>query len=238
VVELIRRLIGPGLVYSGRVDQLEGQRFALGHLFGKLLYLDDDMKSGIKLPDGVLKKISEAKTLTGEYKNRPLFDFRNTAIPILLCNNVPSLSDLSHGMMRRLKVVPFNRIFKEKEIDRHLFERIGAKELPGVLNRALEGWKRLQCQGHFTKSVDILAANKLFLAHANPLQGFIDECCEKESKSKTKMDVFYNHYKNWASENGFTMTQTQPTVRKNLEHLGFSVPRHGVGRVIKGLSAR
>lgn len=236
LVELIRRLIGPGLVYSGRVDQLEGHRFALGHLFGKLLYLDDDMKSGIKLPDGVLKKISEAKTLTGEHKNRPLFDFTNTALPILLCNNVPSLADLSHGMMRRLKVVPFSRIFREKEIDRRLFERIAATELSGVLNRALEGWKRLQSQGHFTKSVDVLAANKLFLAHANPLQGFIDECCKKDSDGKIEMHEFYDRYKDWAADNGFTLTQTQPTVRKNLEHLGFYVPRHGVGRVIKGLS--
>ena len=186
LVELIRRLIGPGLVYSGRVDDLEGRQFALGHLFGKLLFLDDDIKSGTKLPDGPLKKISEAKTLTGEHKNKPLFDFRNRAFPILLCNNVPSLADLSYGMIRRLKVVPFNRMFKEKEIDRHLFERIAATELSGVLNRALEGWARLQSQGHFTKSIDVLAANKLFIAHANPLQGFIDECCKKDPRLKSK----------------------------------------------------
>ena len=110
----------------------------------RFLYIDDDIKAGTKLPDGTLKKISKAKTLTGERKFKDQFEFKSHAFPILLCNNIPSLADLSHGMMRRLRVVPFTRIFKEHETDRQLFERIAAKELSGVLNRALEGWKRLQ----------------------------------------------------------------------------------------------
>jgi phage/plasmid-associated DNA primase len=79
----------------------------------------------------------------------------------------------------------------------------------------------------------------LFIAHANPLQGFIDECCEKDPKGRIKMAVFYDRYRHWAADNGFTMTQTQPTVRKNLEHMGFSVPRWGDGgRTIKGLTIK
>ena len=142
--ELLRRLIGPDLVYSGRIDDLERNQFAIGHLFGKLLFVDDDIKAGAKLPDGTLKKISEGKTLTGERKFRDAFDFKCRALPVLSCNNIPSLADLSYGMMRRLQIVPFARIFREKETDRQLFRRIAANELPGVLNRALEGWERLQ----------------------------------------------------------------------------------------------
>jgi putative DNA primase/helicase len=236
--ELLRHLVGPGLVYSSRVDDLEGNRFAIGNLFGKLLFVDDDIKAGTKLPDGTLKKISEAKTLTGERKFKDAFEFKCRAFAILLCNNIPSLSDLSYGMMRRLRVVHFTRIFKEHETDRHLFERVAANELPGVLNRALQGWKRLQRKGHFTKSMDMRIARNLFVAHANPLQGFIDECCEKADDSRIKMDEFYKRYKIWADDSGFTMTQTKPNVRKNVENLGYRVPRHNVGRVIRGLKFR
>ena len=207
--ELLRRLIGPGQIYSGRVDDLETNRFSIGNLFGKLVFIDDDVKAGTKLPDGTLKKISEAKTLTGERKFKDQFEFKSRAFPILLCNNIPSLADLSYGMMRRLRVVPFTRIFKEHETDRQLFERIAAKELSGVLNRALEGWKRLQTKGRFTKSIDMIKARKQLVAHANPLQGFIDECCEKADEGRISMDEFYRRYKAWADDNGFTMTQTQ-----------------------------
>ncbi|MGA3342274.1 MAG: phage/plasmid primase, P4 family [Methylocella sp.] len=208
--ELLRRLIGPGQIYSGRVDDLKKNQFSIGNLFGKHLYIDDDIKAGTKLPDGTLKKISEAKTLTGERKFKDQFEFKSRAFPILLCNNIPSLADLSHGMMRRLRVVPFTRIFKEHETDRQLFERIAAKELPGVLNRALEGWKRLQTKGRFTKSIDMANARKVLLAHANPLQGFIDECCEEVDDVTISMDKFYLRYKAWADDNGYTMTQTDP----------------------------
>jgi len=59
------------------------------------VYVEDDMKAGTKLPDGTLKKISEAKTLTGERKFKEPFEFKCRAFPILLCNNIPSLADLT-----------------------------------------------------------------------------------------------------------------------------------------------
>ena len=51
-------------------------------------------------------------------------------MPVLLCNNIPSLADLSHGMLRRLMVVPFNRRFTDQDRDLDLFERIWTRELP------------------------------------------------------------------------------------------------------------
>ena len=48
---------------------MENNRFAIGGLLGKLLFLDDDVRAGARLPDGTLKTISEAKEVTGELKN-------------------------------------------------------------------------------------------------------------------------------------------------------------------------
>jgi P4 family phage/plasmid primase-like protien len=230
--------MGPGLVYSGKVEDLEKNQFAIGNLFGKLLFIDDDVKSGSKLPDGPLKKISEAKTLSGERKFRDAFEFQCRAFPILLCNNDPSLADLSYGMMRRLRVLPFDRQFKKSEEYRSLFDRIIGNELPGVLNRALRGWKRLQKNGRFTIGADIRRATRRFVAQSNPLQGFIDECCVRDDDGRSAMKEFYARFRDWTQENGFTMVQSQPSVRKNLEHMGFRVPRHGMGRVIKGLTIK
>jgi hypothetical protein len=92
-----------------------------------------------KVPDGILKTISEAKEVTGEYKYKSPFNFTVRTVPVLLCNNIPSLADLSHGMLRRLQVIPFDRTFTGDDKDSGLFDRIWADELPGVLNRALRG---------------------------------------------------------------------------------------------------
>jgi ATP-dependent protease Clp ATPase subunit len=37
--------------------------------------------------------VSEAKEVTGELKHKPMFDFVVRAVPVLLCNNIPSLAD-------------------------------------------------------------------------------------------------------------------------------------------------
>ena len=43
---------------------LRKRAFRIGNLLGKLLFVDDDVRAGAKLPDGSLKKISEAKLLS------------------------------------------------------------------------------------------------------------------------------------------------------------------------------
>ena len=35
--------------------------------------------------------------MTGEYKYKSPFNFTVRTVPVLLCNNIPSLADLSHG---------------------------------------------------------------------------------------------------------------------------------------------
>jgi putative DNA primase/helicase len=238
LVRLLMELVGTNFVYSGRVDELEGARFAIGNLFGKLLFVDDDVRAGAKLPDGVLKKISEGKLLTGEHKFKPSFSFINRAFPILLCNNLPSLADLSNGMMRRLLVFPFDRAFTDAEIDRNLFDRIIQNEMSGVLNRALKGWKRLRKHARFAKSKDMSGALDRLLIHANPLKGFIGECCEVDPKNKMTLDAFYDAYRQWTTQSGYSMTQVKSTVKANLQHQNYPVTRHGVGLVIIGLKLR
>jgi putative DNA primase/helicase len=238
LVRLLMELVGTNFVYSGRVDELEEARFGIGNLLGKLLFVDDDVRAGAKLPDGVLKKLSEAKLLTGEHKFKPAFSFVNRAFPILLCNNLPSLADLSPGMMRRLHVFPFDREFEKTEIDRHLFDRIIKNELPGVLNHALEGWKRLSKRGQFRYSKDMSGALDKLLAHANPLRGFVVECCEASPKNKIKLDDFYDAYRQWAAQSGITWTQTKATVKANLLHQRYAVSRQSPGLVVFGLKLR
>jgi putative DNA primase/helicase len=205
---------------------------------GKLVFIDDDVPAGIKLPDGTLKKVSEAKIQTGQHKYKDPFNFINLAFPIILCNNTPSLSDLSYGMMRRLLVLPFDRIFGEGEKDAQLFNRTIDRELPGVLNRALQGWQRLKRRKRFPTSMDMDLARQELLAHANPLKGFLEECCENDPKSKVSVEGFYSAYCSWADESGYSLKQVKSTVKKNLQNMGYDVVRHGVGLVIIGLKLR
>ena len=100
LAEALLALLGNDLVCALPIQNIEGNGFAIGELFGKLVLYDDDVKSGIKLPDGLLKKISERKQMTADKKFKSPFNFVARTVPLLLCNNVPSLSDLSAGRGR------------------------------------------------------------------------------------------------------------------------------------------
>ena len=58
-------------------------------------------------------------------------------------NAFPKVTDLSHGFLRRLVIIPFRRIFKTDANSRYDREEL-LKELPGVFNFAVEGLQRLK----------------------------------------------------------------------------------------------
>jgi putative DNA primase/helicase len=157
-------------------------------------------------------------------------------VPVLLCNNIPSLADLSHGMLRRLMVIPFDRIFTDMHNDPELFDRIVANELPGVLNRVLDGYRRLLVRGTFKLPAAVKTATTRWLRHTNPLPAFIEACCVKQPEAECRLAGFYAAYAEWARQMGYTLTQNQQTVSLDLQHLGFAATTTSRGTIFVGLA--
>jgi phage/plasmid-associated DNA primase len=180
----------------------------------------------------MLKTISEAKEVTGELKYQASFNFVVRTVPVLLCNNIPSVADLSHGMRRRLMVIPFDRTFTKQEKDPNLFEGIWADELPGVLNRALAGYKRVLERGtKFKLPKAVRQGTAHWLQQANPLPAFIQAHCTTKAQGRCLVKDFYTSYSAWTKDMGYTLTQTQQTVTRNLAYLGYATKKtnHHIG---------
>lgn len=254
VIETVNRLVSADAIYSGRIGSLEQNRFAIGELAGKLILLDDDVTTGTKLPDGFLKTISERKQMTGEMKFKPCFSFVATCLPILLANNYPHCADLSHGMMRRAHVIPFDRKFSGAEKDATLFPRIWKTELPGVLNRAIEGLQRLMARGEFLEPADCVRAKADWMMQAHPLVAFLAECtapttetvpttCDAETLAMLMADGkpapegvylsdLYDLYKLWCEKAGVRNVTTRGRFKSALEDLGYTVGRDSYSKVL------
>ena len=117
-----------------------------------------------------------------------------------------------------------------------MFDRIVANELPGVLNRALEGYRRLLVRGTFKLPSAVKAATTRWLQHANPLPAFIEACCVKQPEAECRLADFYAAYAEWARHMGYTLTQNQQTVSLDLEHLGFAATTTSRGTAFVGLA--
>jgi putative DNA primase/helicase len=227
--------VGPEAAYCGVVQDLESNRFAIGALRGKLIFVDDDVKTRVKLPDGTLKKISEGKLLTGEEKFKSATTFNVRTVPVLLCNNIPLLQDVSHGMLRRLQILPFQKRFEGDEKDETLFPRIWAQELPGILNHYLGGWQRLQTRGHFHLPAAVEKARENWLREANPFTAFIDEMCKRQPDGRVSLRLLYARFVEWAKAAGIIRPLTRPQLKQDLEHAGFVVKKSNSDVVVRGL---
>jgi P4 family phage/plasmid primase-like protien len=238
LLDIIINLLGPQLVHAGQLEEIDKNRFIHGNLLGKLMFVDDDVRAGARLPDGALKKISERKLLTADKKYRDPINFYCLAAPFLLCNNLPSIVDLSPALRRRLMVIPFDRTFSPAEAKNSPFPAIMENEMSGVLNRALEGYKRYRKRGHFKLPQDVQKATDDWMAAANPLKSFIAEECVKNSNFKWLLSDFYARYSRWAQEAGVTWVLQRNILKRNLEHLDFKVVHTNKGIVVVGLAPR
>lgn len=183
VVKTLQLLVGTQSFYPADIRRI-AHEYYIAHLKTKLILCDDDVNWNTVLPDGILKQLSEGKMVLGrDPRGRPV-EFTSCVLPILLCNKYPITRDLSRGVQTRVHVIPFRHSFVETmpdgtpgDMDRELFKRIWKSELPGILNRAIEGLQRLRERGRYQEPEDCLRAKEEFLQKANPLPRFISEAC-------------------------------------------------------------
>jgi P4 family phage/plasmid primase-like protien len=236
LIDVIANLLGRDLVEYPRITSSPDKYF-FGNLVGKLMAVDDDVRIGTRLPDGELKKMSEAKTLSGERKFGHSFSFVCLATPVLLCNSPMSLGDVGKGMQRRLMVIPFERHFDDSEADKELFERIQAQEMSGILNQAIAGFQRVLARNsRFERPKAVVEAGKRWLSEANPVATFIDECCDLDPKGSEKLATLYARYEAWAKAGNLKNIQTNQHFSQNVQSIvGAGKRKTNSGVKINGL---
>ena len=208
-----------------------------GRLLGELLLLDDDVRKGIRLPDGHLKSLSEAKVVTGERKYGRPFTFTVLTLPLLFCNDAPpSLADISHGMTRRLAWSSRSTGgFKKKEQNRTLFREISASSSPApstMPSPACSGW----CAAARASTSRNRCGSRRsgWLASANPLPR-VPGGMLLAGRGPRVVSRLYARTARGATSR-VTLAQQRQSFRENLEHLGLRVVHGRDGSRVLGLS--
>jgi SRSO17 transposase len=69
-----------------------------------------------------------------------------------------------------------------------------------------------------------------------PIEAWIiDDHCIRKADGRCLVKSFYGAYANWTRDMGYTLTQTQHRVTKNLEHLDFTTTKTNQGIAVLGL---
>ena len=117
------------------------------------------------------------------------------------------VDDDSYGFWRRVRIIPFNRIFKGADADPRLAEKLKS-EAQGILSWLVKGCLLWQKEGLDPTPNEILIATLNYQAENDVLAEFFIDCCIKDSKMKIRASVIFKAYKAWADQHALTGKDT------------------------------
>lgn len=196
MITVLSKLLGPLAIGVDFQTIGVAGNYDLANLPGKRIVFSTESERGGHMAEGYIKRI-----VSGEMINaRPIygkpFFFQSAAKIWWAMNDKPTVKDTSNALHRRLKLIPFYRVFKDSERDVHLIDKLG-EELPGILNWALSGLLRLRAQGQFTVAAAVDAAKDEFRYESNPVAQWLRECTE--SGGSTVATLAYENYSRWCT---------------------------------------
>ena len=107
----------------------------------------------------------------------------------------------------RTFILPFHKVFTQEEEEILIFrwEYIATHELPGILNRAINGASDCIKRGGFSHPPECIEIKKEWLARKSQMQRFVDECCYSDMDmlhSESAKDIYlaYQHWRSFGDE--------------------------------------
>jgi len=195
---------------ENQIAQLEGKRFVTSIEVDSRKDLDQTLVNKITGGDSVRGKLlyKDSKHYIPQFK---LF---------VACNHLPKIAVNNHATWRRIRVIPFNQQFEGKSRVKKMKDRL-VKELPGILNWAVEGCLKWQKEG-LKEPKSVVEAIKKYREESDPVAKFLAECCISNITGELlKSSELSKAHVQWCEANGLTPMGTKK-LSINLISKGFS----------------
>lgn len=200
--DTFKKLVGEDNHSSLTMDDLVNQQ-NLATLESKLFNLAEETPNKIYKSDRFKNIVTGGSVTVKTVWIKP-YQIKVRAKFIFACNDLPESKDTSYGFFRRFIIVPFNRVFTEKDRDVHMNEKLEA-ELPGILNKVLAAYKICYKNKKFSESKLVMNIEKEYMHQNDPVREWLvtydHEFTEKENQFVSFLDM-YNSYKSYCDENG------------------------------------
>lgn len=231
---VLAELVGRAYVCAVQPSQFENQ-FQRGHLQNRLANIITEIAEGAEVADAQLKSLVSGEMTTAEHKHKDPFDFVPYAKHWFGTNHLPHTRDFSDALFRRAIILTFNNKFEGANRDVHLADKL-KNELPGILNLALAGLKRLRENNAFTECASGVEIILQWRKEADQVAQFVEESCDVDPSLSASVGDMYRDYKDWAQYAGIKGTLNKNNFVKRLVRLGYMRDRGtGGDRRIKGL---
>ena len=227
VLHILTEMLGRENVSHVSLEQLSGN-FGLQPLLGKTANICGDLNELDGVAEGILKQLTGQDNVTVNRKNIDSITMRPAIKLIYSTNTLPRFKDRSQGVWRRLMVMPFNVSIPQDQQNSELSQTLES-ELPGILNWAIEGLRRLLRQGRFTECSVCRHATDEHRFDCDPLMQFVDECIEFRPRAEMPKNCMYDLYTHWCEKSGRKPTAKQTFSREFIKIEGVGERRETTG---------
>lgn len=202
-VNILKALAGEGSYSSMTLVELEKDtnRYVLD---GALFNISEETPDKSLLDSALFKNL----TAGGEMQVKKLYEqpynVRNKAKLWLLCNSMPPTKDMSFAMFKRLAIVPFEATFDGINVDKHIEKKL-VPELPGIFNKVLAAYRRMQEAGGLVDSALMSAELERYRKSVDTVDRWFFSFVEvlpSDSNVMAKVDEMYAFYKEQQERDG------------------------------------
>jgi len=190
-------------------------------LCGARLVIASEVPANKRLNESLLKDMTGKDPMSACKKFREPFNFVPKYKLLLFGNSKPVIAGTDLGIWDRVRLIPFDRIFSDDEMDKHLDDKLAA-ELPGILNWAIRGCLAYQRQGLGELPAHAAEATTVYHDEEDIIGAFLNEQCRLDNAASCAVSDLYTAYRMWCIESGYTY--------KGKIHFSEALETRGIGR--------
>ncbi len=224
-----------------------GGRFSLGTLGRKRLAIDTEAENVVNAVSGegnsataILKSWTGGDPVKVERKSVQGWSETINAKYFMSCNKKPRFVDPTKGVWRRLKLLKFEASIDERQADVTLGSKLVNQELPGIVNWAVNGLRRLYAQNGFTQSDSLRGDLAEYQIDSDSVALFVQDFMRLAvgDSAQAWFDIrpFHKAYKDRCLEAGNSPV-SETEFRQRLEMLNVVVGRPGEHESVNGCPA-
>jgi len=209
-----------------------------GMLKGKILNITQDASNRVDPSSYKIMASGEKVIFKVLYKGSSIL--KSVPKMIIATNELPRVVSGIDAFMRRVILIPFDKVIEEKDRDLELGNKLQA-EMEGIFNFALQGLQRLLQQKHFTHSPMIEKAILEYKGELDILGDFLQdnplESLQEKASGHITQNELYKRLADWCKDNDRKNSyQTPRKLRDKLvsDH-GFSAYKNNTIYGIKGV---
>lgn len=204
-LNVVKALAGAELAKQTPCETLMVKRTSATNDIARLqnvrIVIANEVEDGSLLAESLVKNMTGGEAMAARFHYAEYFEFVPKFKLFIAGNHKPTIRGRDDGIWRRIRLVPFEITIPPAQRDKHLQDKL-FKELPGILNWAIQGCKSWLKSGLAQPAVVTAAVNS-YREEMDVIGQWVAECCKVGPLHECKAGDAYRSYKFWSEQNGY-----------------------------------